>query len=65
MTDQDNYDRHYDAVRTRAYNIWESQGRPDGQHESHWYQALKELGLIRPEEQADLTTANVTKQDRI
>src|SRR5690242_12870768 len=25
-----------DAVRERAYEIWEREGRPDGQHESHW-----------------------------
>lgn len=32
-------------VRERAYSIWEEQGRPEGQHESHWDLALKELGL--------------------
>lgn len=37
-----------DAVRERAYEIWEREGRPDGQHESHWKQALVELGLLNP-----------------
>lgn len=36
------------AAQTRAYHIWESQGRPDGEHESHWQQALRELGLLPP-----------------
>ena len=35
-----------DAVRMRAYHIWESSGRPDSQHETHWQQALRELGLL-------------------
>ena len=39
-----------DAVRERAYAIWEREGRPDGQHESHWKQALVELGLLNPPE---------------
>lgn len=37
-----------DAIRLRAYQIWESNGRPDGNQESHWHQALKELGLVEP-----------------
>lgn len=37
-----------DAVRRHAYEIWEREGRPDGQHESHWHEALKELDLIEP-----------------
>ena len=44
-------DNHDDAARNRAYEIWEENGRPEGEHESHWYQALKELGLVNPAEQ--------------
>jgi hypothetical protein len=45
-----------EAARTRAYQIWESSGRPDRQHESHWHQALKELGLVSPVDgQKDVT----------
>jgi len=36
------------AARMRAFHIWEREGRPDGQHESHWHQALRELGLLPP-----------------
>ena len=39
-----------EAVRQHAYGIWEREGRPEGQHESHWHQALKELGIIQPYE---------------
>jgi hypothetical protein len=39
-----------DAVRERAYGIWEREGRPDGQHETHWKQALAELALMDPAE---------------
>lgn len=37
-----------EAARLRAYQIWERDGRRDGEHESHWHQALKELGLVEP-----------------
>ena len=35
-----------EAVRIRAYHIWESSGYPDGQNEAHWQQALEELELL-------------------
>ena len=44
------------ATRARAYAIWETRGRPDGEHQSHWEQALKELGLTRPIDQPEGTT---------
>jgi hypothetical protein len=30
-------------IRERAYHIWESAGRPDGQAERHWFQAVEEI----------------------
>ncbi|MBP0447686.1 DUF2934 domain-containing protein [Roseomonas sp. SSH11] len=30
-------------IRERAHQIWEQAGRPDGQHESHWAQAEREV----------------------
>ena len=33
-----NYDKH---IREFAYQIWESEGRPDGQQERHWEMAHK------------------------
>lgn len=39
-----------ETVRQRAYDIWEREGQPYGEHESHWHLALKELGIIKPYE---------------
>lgn len=40
-------------VRELAHQIWESEGRPDGQHERHWRMALSlaaaEAGKAAPE----------------
>ena len=30
-------------IRQRAYEIWESQGRPKGRAEEHWEQACREV----------------------
>lgn len=32
-----------DIIRQRAYQLWEQQGRPDGQELEHWRQAEREL----------------------
>jgi hypothetical protein len=37
-----------EAVRFRAYQIWEREGRPHGRNEEHWLRACKELGLDEP-----------------
>lgn len=42
-------------VRQRAHEIWEKAGRPDGQHESHWEQAYREI-----ETEGDAPSAGVT-----
>jgi hypothetical protein len=31
-------------VRTRAYQIWEAEGRPHGRDAEHWFRALEEIG---------------------
>lgn len=33
-----------ESVRKRAYSIWEEKGKPEGEQDSHWNQALQELG---------------------
>jgi Protein of unknown function (DUF2934) len=33
------------AIRERAYAIWEEQGRPEGQHLDHWLRAEAEINL--------------------
>jgi hypothetical protein len=30
-----------DAIRARAYQIWEEEGRPQGRHELHWQRAME------------------------
>ena len=32
-----------ERVRRRAHEIWEKAGRPEGQEEQHWAQALQEI----------------------
>ncbi|WP_142849336.1 DUF2934 domain-containing protein [Telmatospirillum sp. J64-1] len=37
-------DQHRELrIRERAYQIWESQGRPEGRHDDHWAQAAAEI----------------------
>jgi hypothetical protein len=31
-----------DRIHKRAYEIWEREGRPEGQHDAHWEQARRE-----------------------
>ena len=32
-----------EKVRTRAYTIWEKEGRPEGKHLEHWLRAKRLL----------------------
>ena len=32
-----------DQVRRRAYEMWEADGRPEGQDQQYWFKALAEL----------------------
>ena len=36
----------YEVAR-RAYEIWETSGRPEGQGLKHWLEAERELGITR------------------
>ena len=38
MTERDD-----DLIKKRAYALWEAEGRPEGRHDTHWDQALREL----------------------
>lgn len=40
-------DDEIEAVRQRAYHIWDREGRSHGRDEDHWLQALRDLGLDR------------------
>lgn len=36
------------AIRARAYQIWEDEGRPDGRHELHWQRAYEAIAVAAP-----------------
>jgi hypothetical protein len=36
-------DVHKDRVQERAYQLWEEEGHPEGQHERHWRRAEDEF----------------------
>jgi Protein of unknown function (DUF2934) len=46
-----------DDVRTRAYALWEAAGCPDGSHEEHWQEALRQLT-----EEAEAATAGIPQK---
>lgn len=59
-----------DAVRRRAYELWEDAGRPEGGAEDYWYQAEREVGVAGIGEEAsaggfahDLDTPTAEKAD--
>jgi hypothetical protein len=44
-----------DAISRRAYEIWEQNGKPDGNDLEHWLQAEKEIGGNRSQSNGDRT----------
>ncbi|HEU4385165.1 MAG TPA: DUF2934 domain-containing protein [Anaeromyxobacteraceae bacterium] len=36
-----------EKIAERAYQIWQENGRPEGQAEDHWFQAERELGVAQ------------------
>ena len=34
-----------DEIRTRAYQLWEEEGRPEGRAEQHWFTARESLAV--------------------
>ena len=47
-----------ERVRQRAHEIWEREGRPEGQEQQHWYKALEEIAL-----EEDGTLSSVGEED--
>ena len=37
----------YERVQRRAYELWESEGRPAGREHAHWLQAESEIARAR------------------
>ena len=49
-----------ERIRRRAHEIWEREGRPEGEHDAHWARACAE---IDGEDRAgDVSAANVVKK---
>jgi len=47
------------AIRERAYEIWESEGRPDGRGAEHWNQARAEIHEQQAEAASGLAGARI------
>ncbi len=45
------------AIRARAHQIWEEEGRPNGRHEIHWQRAYETIVTIAPVKPAAKVTA--------
>lgn len=43
-------DHQESLIRDRAYQIWESEGRPEGRDAEHWERARRELETETPTE---------------
>lgn len=37
--------RSDDEIRARAYQLWEEEGRPDGEADRHWFTARESLAI--------------------
>lgn len=46
-------DDRAERIRRRAHQLWEQGGRPDGKHEEHWAQAVREIDDERPASEAE------------
>jgi hypothetical protein len=45
-------------IRERAYEIWESKGRPEGRQDEDWYEAESQISSNEPKEEAGLEAAH-------
>jgi hypothetical protein len=45
-----------ERIRLHAYQIWEQEGRPEGQVEDHWLRAEAEIANVNPGEEAPPAT---------
>jgi hypothetical protein len=44
-------------IASRAYEIWEAEGRRDGDHEAYWQRAEREMGSSQSPAQLDRQTS--------
>lgn len=50
-----------EKISQRAYEIWESQGNPDGSDLDHWLQAEAEVSNAKPTKKSPRATARNAK----
>ena len=54
---------HEARIAQRAYERWESEGKPDGQHERHWHEAVKDIhGEAMAQEMAPATKSALPRR---
>ena len=46
MNEKPTCQEHEAAIRTRAHEHWEKEGRPNSRHSEHWLKAEEELGQL-------------------
>ncbi|MFZ0660615.1 MAG: DUF2934 domain-containing protein [Candidatus Binataceae bacterium] len=51
-------DNRIRRIRERAYQIWESKGRPEGRQDEDWYEAESQFDLNEPHDEAGLEAAH-------
>lgn len=49
------------AIRKRAHQIWEDEGRPHGKHDEHWQRAASEVHGLEDFPQPDSVKKAATK----
>ena len=37
---------HDEKIKSKAYEIWEEEGRPAGRHDEHWSRAEQHVGMM-------------------
>ena len=53
---------HEEAIRERAYHIWETHGRISGKDLDHWLQAEREMTKLKTEPAAKATAVGVAME---
>ena len=63
MDDADRQENKLSQIRARAYELWESEGRPEGRQDVHWRLACEEFAETETAGQPqDEATPDVVKE---
>jgi hypothetical protein len=58
MSEQPHPDTH-DEIASRAQQLWEAEGKPDGKADEHWHRAEAEIRIRQLEEAAAVTARHI------